>query len=120
MPEARLPAIVVLATGGTIAGVQAAGAAQAYRAGAVAVDQLLAAVPGLDTLARIQAEQVASLGSQNMTHAVWASLARRIEALCDDPSVDGIVGTHGPDPRPEERGVGKECVRKCKSRWAPE
>jgi len=97
MPEVRLPAIAVLATGGTIAGAQADTASHAYRAGALAVGQLLDAVPGLAGLARIQAEQVASVGSQNMTHAVWASLARRIEALCGDPAVDGIVVTHGTD-----------------------
>ncbi|MBO9354286.1 type II asparaginase [Bordetella petrii] len=98
MPDARVPAIAVLATGGTIAGAHAdGGAAHAYRAGALAVDQLLAAVPGLGRLARIQAEQIASVGSQNMSHAVWACLARRIEALCDDPAVDGIVVTHGTD-----------------------
>lgn len=96
MPE-RPPAIALLATGGTIAGAQSGSAAHAYRAGAVPVDQLLAAVPGLERLARIQAEQVASVGSQNMTHAVWAALARRIEALCRDPAVDGIVVTHGTD-----------------------
>jgi len=97
MPEPRLPAIAVLATGGTIAGAQADRASHAYRAGALAVDQLLAAVPGLAQLARIQAEQVASVGSQNMTHAVWADLARRIDALASDPSIDGIVVTHGTD-----------------------
>ena len=97
MPDGRLPAIAVLATGGTIAGAQPDAGGHAYRAGALAVDQLLAAVPGLGQLARIQAEQVASVGSQNMTHAVWASLARRIDALGGDPSVDGIVVTHGTD-----------------------
>lgn len=97
MPERRLPVIAVLATGGTIAGAQADTASHAYRAGALAVEQLLDAVPGLAQLADIQAEQVASVGSQNMTHAVWAKLAQRIESLCQDPAVDGIVVTHGTD-----------------------
>lgn len=97
MPERRLPVITVLATGGTIAGAQADAASHAYRAGALAVDQLLAAVPGLAQLAEIRAEQIASVGSQNMTHAVWLDLARRIDVLCQDPAVDGIVVTHGTD-----------------------
>ena len=97
MPERRLPAIAVLATGGTIAGAQADTASHAYRAGALTVEQLLGAVPGLAQLADIQAEQVASVGSQNMTHAVWADLARRIDVLCQDSTVDGIVVTHGTD-----------------------
>ncbi|MBV7485234.1 asparaginase [Bordetella sp. BOR01] len=97
MPDARLPTIAVLATGGTIAGAQAESASHAYRAGALAVGHLLDAVPGLGQLAHIQAEQVASVGSQNMSHAVWADLAQRIDALCSDPSIDGIVVTHGTD-----------------------
>lgn len=97
MPERRLPVIAVVATGGTIAGAQADTASHAYRAGALAVEQLLDAVPGLVQLADIQAEQVASVGSQNMTHAVWATLAQRIDSLCQDPAVDGIVVTHGTD-----------------------
>lgn len=97
MPERRLPTIAVLATGGTIAGAQADAATHAYRAGALDVGQLLAAIPALAQLAHIQAEQVASVGSQNMTHVVWADLARRVEVLSRDPSVDGIVVTHGTD-----------------------
>ncbi|MCH3877463.1 asparaginase domain-containing protein, partial [Campylobacter jejuni] len=48
-------------------------------------------------LADIRAEQVANVGSQNMTHDVWRALARRVDALCADPSVAGIVITHGTD-----------------------
>lgn len=97
MPEPRLPAIAVLATGGTIAGVQSEQASAAYRAGALDVSELLAAVPGLDQLTHIRAEQVASVGSQNMSYEVWSRLARRVQALCQDPAVDGIVITHGTD-----------------------
>ena len=97
MPEHSLPAITVLATGGTIAGAQTDTASQAYRAGELGVDQLLAAVPGLTQIADIRSEQVASVGSQNMTHAVWLTLAQRIDELGQDSSVDGIVITHGTD-----------------------
>lgn len=99
MPEARatLPVIAVLATGGTIAGAQADATSAGYKAGALPVSHLLEAVPQLATLAEIRAEQVASVGSQNMSHEVWACLARRIEALCADDAVQGIVITHGTD-----------------------
>lgn len=97
MPKDGLPSIAILATGGTIAGAQADISSHTYRAATLSVDELLAAVPGLSQLARIQAEQIASVGSQNMTHAVWNTLARRVDALCQDPSVDGIVITHGTD-----------------------
>jgi len=97
MPERGLPVIAVLATGGTIAGAQDDTTSHAYRAGALGVDQLVAAVPGLAQLGDIRAEQVASVGSQNMTYAIWAQLAKRVDELCRDSSVDGIVVTHGTD-----------------------
>jgi len=58
---------------------------------------LLAAVPQLSGIAEIRAEQVANVGSQNMTHAVWRALAERVNTLCQDASVAGIVITHGTD-----------------------
>ena len=97
MPERALPVIAVLATGGTIAGAQPDATAAGYKAGSVGVGELLAAVPQLAAIADIRAEQVANVGSQNMTHEVWRALALRVDALCQDPSVAGIVITHGTD-----------------------
>jgi L-asparaginase len=97
MPERALPVIAVLATGGTIAGAQADATSAGYKAGSFSVDDLLAAVPQLANIAEIRAEQVANVGSQNMTHAVWRALAERVDALSRDASVAGIVITHGTD-----------------------
>jgi len=97
MPDQALPVIAVLATGGTIAGAQADATAAGYKAGSFSVGDLLAAVPQLAGLADIRAEQVANVGSQNMTHDVWRALAQRVDALCADASVAGIVITHGTD-----------------------
>ncbi|WP_454675775.1 asparaginase [Achromobacter pestifer] len=97
MPEHALPVVAVLATGGTIAGAQADATSAGYKAGSFSVNALLAAVPQLTGIAEIRAEQVANVGSQNMTHDVWRALAERVDALCQDPSVAGIVITHGTD-----------------------
>jgi L-asparaginase len=97
MPDRALPVIAVLATGGTIAGAQADATSAGYKAGSFSVDDLLAAVPQLAGIAEIRAEQIANVGSQNMTHAVWRALALRVEELCQDASVAGIVITHGTD-----------------------
>ncbi len=97
MPEGRRPVVAVLATGGTIAGAQASATDAGYRAGSFSVHQLLEAVPQLSDVADICAEQVANVGSQNMTHGVWRALAGRVDAHCRDASVDGIVITHGTD-----------------------
>ncbi|MGE8688946.1 MAG: asparaginase [Achromobacter sp.] len=97
MPDRALPVIAVLATGGTIAGAQADATSAGYKAGSFSVGDLLAAVPQLAGIADIRAEQIANVGSQNMTHGVWRALATRVEALCQDASVAGIVITHGTD-----------------------
>lgn len=97
MPEHALPVVAVLATGGTIAGAQADATSAGYKAGSFSVNDLLAAVPQLAGIAEIRAEQVANVGSQNMTHDVWRALAERVDTLCQDASVAGIVITHGTD-----------------------
>jgi len=95
---AALPRIAVLATGGTIAG-SAADAAQpsGYQAGVVGVDRLLAAVPALSQVARIEAEQVASIDSKDLDVALWTTLGARIAKLAAREDIDGIVITHGTD-----------------------
>ncbi|SHO66163.1 L-asparaginase [Pseudoxanthobacter soli DSM 19599] len=92
-----LPRIVILATGGTIAGAADPRSQSGYNAGEVSAESLIASVPGIEALARLSAEQVASIGSQDMNDAVWFGLARRIDLLARSPEVDGIVVTHGTD-----------------------
>ncbi|SAK67823.1 L-asparaginase II [Caballeronia hypogeia] len=98
MNTSSLPRIAVLATGGTIAG-QAGDASKTagYKAGVVGVDKLLDAVPALASVARIQAEQIASIDSKDMSAALWTTLSRRIDALLAQDDIDGVVITHGTD-----------------------
>jgi len=98
MNTSFLPRIAVLATGGTIAG--SAGDASktaGYKAGVVGVDKLLDAVPALGTVARIHAEQIASIDSKDMSAALWTTLASRIDELLAQDDIDGVVVTHGTD-----------------------
>lgn len=92
-----LARVVILATGGTIAGVQPKEGEAGYRSGSVSVESLIAAAPGLEKLASIRGEQIASIGSQDMNDFVWIKLARRAAELLASPEVDGIVVTHGTD-----------------------
>ena len=92
-----LPHIVVLATGGTIAGAAASDVQAAYTSGQVGVEQLLAAVPQAKKLAVLRGEQIANIGSQDMNDEVWLKLARRVNELVKMPDVDGVVITHGTD-----------------------
>ena len=93
----KLPSVVVLATGGTIAGAAASDVQAAYTSGQVGVEQLLAAVPQAKKLAVMRGEQIANIGSQDMNDEVWLKLARRINELVKMSDVDGIVITHGTD-----------------------
>ncbi len=92
------PHIVILATGGTIAG-KAADTAHSlhYDAGIVKIDDLLESVPGLAAVATISTEQIANTGSENMTDEIWLTLAAAANRYMADPNVDGIVVLHGTD-----------------------
>lgn len=91
-----LPAVVVLATGGTIAGRAGSSLSHEYKAGAASGDELVTAVPELLRIAHVRVEQVCNIGSSNITFAVWRTLAERIDTLfSQDPALAGIVITHG-------------------------
>jgi L-asparaginase len=91
--------IVVLGTGGTIAGTAAAAQDNVgYVAAQVDVGQLLAAIPGLTQLpCAFEYEQVAQLDSKDMSFAVLQTLATRVSHFLALPDVQGIVITHGTD-----------------------
>ncbi len=89
--------IVILATGGTIAGAAATGTQAGYSSGQVGVAALIEAVPQLAELASIRGEQVANVGSQDMSDEIWLQLAQRTNALLSQDDVDGVVITHGTD-----------------------
>ena len=89
--------LLLLATGGTIAGCANDSASlNDYTAGVLGGDALLAAVPQLQDLAAITVEQVANVDSADLLFEHWCALAGRIrDAFQTDPELAGVVITHG-------------------------
>ena len=113
-PQPNLPNVVILATGGTIAGSGAASTTTVgYTAATVAVDTLIAAVPELKKVANVRGEQVFQIASENMNNDYWLKLAKRVNTLLAQPDVDGIVITHGTDTL-EETGYFLDLVVKSR------
>ncbi len=96
---APLPKVLVIATGGTIAGVQdAPGTLGGYRAGTLPAEQIIASVPELSKHAIIEAEQFSNVASTAITPAQWLALSKRIETvLRERKDLVGVVVTHGTD-----------------------
>lgn len=96
--ETKLANVVVLATGGTIAGAGASAANSAtYQAAKVGIEQLIAGIPELSKLANVRGEQVMQIASESITNDNLLQLGRRVSELADSKDVDGIVITHGTD-----------------------
>jgi L-asparaginase len=91
------PRVVILGTGGTIAGTAARpDDAIGYTAARLGVGQLVAAVPALAGTA-LESEQVAQLDSKDIDFATWQQLARRAAHHLARVDVAGVVVTHGTD-----------------------
>ncbi|MFC0337375.1 L-asparaginase [Kushneria avicenniae] len=96
-PSDKAKRIVVLGTGGTIAGSSSnAGANLGYTAGTVSVNDLLGGIAAPDGFV-LHAEQVAQLDSKDMDAATWCALRERCEYWLNQEDVAGLVITHGTD-----------------------
>ena len=104
--------VLLLATGGTIAGRGADSASlNTYTAGALAGEELLAAVPSLQNLAEIAVEQVANVDSADLLFAHWRELVQRIRtAFARDSDLTGVVITHGTNTLEETAWVLQQLV----------
>jgi L-asparaginase len=99
--QPKQPRIIILATGGTIAGAGTSADRAGYTAGKIPIDDLIGTIPSVRKVAEISGEQVASVGSQDMTVDIWKKLAIRINEIFKNNEADGIVITHGTDTQEE-------------------
>jgi len=99
--ENNLKKLVVLGTGGTIAGTAPSASDNlGYAAAQVGVAQLLAGVPGLEGVLRghlLVSEQVAQVDSKDMRFDIWLALAQRVTHHLSQDDVRAVVITHGTD-----------------------
>lgn len=89
--------VVILATGGTIAGVGEEGRVVGYSSGALSAKDLIDAVPKLEEIVNIRTVQVCNINSDDITYKIWFKLVHTIHEMAKDPDVAGFVITHGTD-----------------------
>lgn len=98
MSMSSLPQILLISTGGTIAGAADTEVATAnYRAGCVLVNDLVSSVPAISQYAHVQMETLAQIDSKDMGFALWDELAQRVSQAQMDDQIHGIVIIHGTD-----------------------
>lgn len=91
MKSQRNLQILLLGTGGTIAGL----GGEAYQAAQLPIDALVPQLPR--STHSITTEQIAQIDSKDMSFAVWERLWARLRAAMLDVSIDAVVITHGTD-----------------------
>lgn len=90
--------IVLVATGGTIAGAGASSTNSAtYSAAKVPVEGLIQAVPQIQDLANVTGVQALQIASESITDKELLQLARKVNELVKKSDVNGVVITHGTD-----------------------
>ena len=97
----KLPNVVILATGGTIAGSASTGTQSGYTSGQVNIEVMLNAIPDVRKIANVTGEQISNVGSQDMSFEIMLKLAKRIQELSQRKDLAGIVITHGTDTMEE-------------------
>lgn len=99
--EPKTKSVVVLGTGGTIAGTaHVATDNLGYTAATVPVADLLSTLPGLTDVLQghhLNTEQVAQVDSKDMDFDIWLALARRVCHHLAQSDVAAVVITHGTD-----------------------
>jgi L-asparaginase len=95
------PRILVLGTGGTIAGAGASATGAAYRPGGLALEAMLGNLAALGLAAELVPQEVARIGSQDMGWPQWQALHAACTAALADPDIDGVIITHGTDTAEE-------------------
>jgi len=94
----RKPKVVILGTGGTIAGAGASATnVTGYRPSVISVEDLVTAVPKLGEIADLEAQQLFQVASYLLETSHWLKMARAATDALARSDVGGVVITHGTD-----------------------
>ena len=93
----NLPNILLITTGGTIAGKGHSKTSEIYIPGKISAKKLNESVPGLRNIANIKSIEAFNIGSNNILSKHWFKLVEVINRETESNNYDGIVITHGTD-----------------------
>ena len=91
------PHLLVLATGGTIAGMAGDALRHDYRPGQIGIDDYLTQVATLDLGVPLKGRQIANIGSEDIGGPIWSALHAAIAEALSDNDCTGVIITHGTD-----------------------
>ncbi|MEM1052108.1 MAG: asparaginase [Pseudomonadota bacterium] len=97
----RRPRLLVLGTGGTIAGSASSATGGSYAAGELSLKTTLGEAAALGLEVELIPRTVAQIGSQDIDWQVWDALHQHIVAAEADADVDAVIVTHGTDTAEE-------------------
>ncbi len=89
--------VVVIATGGTIAGAGESQTSSGYQPSKVGIEEIIKSIPGIDKIANVKAEQLMQVASQDMDSKTWLEIAKKVNEVLAQNNVNGVVITHGTD-----------------------
>jgi L-asparaginase type II len=94
----ELPRVLIIATGGTIAGEQGEPGTLGGYDIRKPIGEIVGEVPEIKRYARVESVQFTNVPSAYITPAQWLQLARNINSVFEKrPEIAGIVVTHGTD-----------------------
>lgn len=96
-PQPGLPNVTILATGGTIASKASSNTQTTNYQVGVGIDALLSAVPEICNISNVSGMQVSNVDSASINTTILLDLTTRVKAELADPTVHGVVVTHGTD-----------------------
>lgn len=89
--------VIILATGGTIAGAGQMGRSTAYAPGRINIEEILNELPLIAEKSHVKALQICNINSDDMNSKLWIDMANIINRLAVNDDISGFVITHGTD-----------------------